>query len=68
MVEHVMGLPVPALLVVAAVVLVLESGSPLGVLLPGSPMLLALGLLSRQGAVLLVRRRRAARVARSGAV
>ncbi|MCA1188560.1 MULTISPECIES: DedA family protein [unclassified Saccharopolyspora] len=51
MVEHVMGLPVPALLVVAAVVLVLESGSPLGVLLPGSPMLLALGLLSRQGVV-----------------
>ncbi|MCX2733159.1 VTT domain-containing protein [Saccharopolyspora sp. NFXS83] len=49
MIEFLSGLPVHGLFVVAVVVLAMESGSPIGLFLPGSPTLLALGLLSRQG-------------------
>ncbi|WP_243791609.1 DedA family protein [Saccharopolyspora gloriosae] len=51
MIEFLSGLPVFALFAVVVVVLAMESGSPVGLFLPGSPTLLALGLLSRQGLV-----------------
>lgn len=51
MIEFLAGLPVFGLFAVAVVVLAMESGSPVGLFLPGSPTLLALGLLSRQGFV-----------------
>lgn len=49
MIEFLSGLPVYGFFAVAVVVLAMESGSPIGLFLPGSPTLLALGLMSRQG-------------------
>ncbi|MFR9728679.1 DedA family protein [Saccharopolyspora sp. MS10] len=51
MIEYLAGLPVLGLFAVAALVLAAESGSPLGLFLPGSPTLLALGVLSGEDVV-----------------
>lgn len=46
-----MSLPAPLVLAVAAVVLAMESGLLVGIALPGAPLVLGLGLLSRFGVV-----------------